>query len=137
MRELSSSRSRWLVNNAAKHPRHQDFSVTQLRETLQDDSDENHPFLHAVIRCASTVKGTRPFWKRRGRELSAQIAMLGKPAFFFTFSAADTQWDSVNRQFPNYETWSSADDDTRQVFLSLRTKATKETNADTRDAGTT
>lgn len=112
MRELSSKRSKWLINKGVGSARHQRLSVEELRETLQDDN-VNHPFLNCVIRCASTVKGSRPFWKRRGRELSAHIKLLGKPAFFFTFSAADTQWDSLQRHLPDYWIWLHADDEKR------------------------
>lgn len=116
MRELSSKRSRWLISKGAGALRHQNTTADDIRETLRDENP-NNPLLNSIIRCASTVKGSRPFWKRRGRELSAHIRLLGKPAFFFTFSAADTQWDSLQRHLPDYWTWLHTDDEKRSAFL--------------------
>lgn len=112
LRDLSSARSRWVVN------RHhgQGVSIDELRQNLSNLDDTN-PILNSVIRCASSIKGTRPFWKRRSRELSAHIQWLGKPAFFFTFSAADTQWDSLQRHMPDYLEWQTADDEERHVRI--------------------
>lgn len=113
LRDLSSARSRWVVN------RHQGNRVTidELRQNLSTADDPNS-ILNSVVRCASSIKGTRPYWKRRSRELSAHIQWLGKPAFFFTFSAADTQWDSLQRFMPEYSQWKEAEDEERPVILS-------------------
>jgi hypothetical protein len=116
MREVSSARSRWLINKSFNN--NQGLTFADLRSHLEGDA--NYPFLNSIVRVASSVKGTRPFWKRRGRELSAHIKLLGKPAIFFTFSAADTQWDSLQRHLPRYWEWLHSDDDTRYVFIFRR-----------------
>jgi hypothetical protein len=110
-REISSSRSRWLINKSVGHAQYENLTVPEIREAMQDENASNHPFLKSIIRCVSSVKGTRPFWKARGRELAATIQLLGKPAIFFTFSAADTQWDSLQRHLPNYWQWLQSTDD--------------------------
>lgn len=110
MRELSSARSRWVVNKHFGQP----ITLDQIRVDL--DNGDDH-LLNSIVRCAGSIKGTRPFWKRRSRELSAHIQLLGRPAFFFTFSAADTQWDSLQRHMPDYWVWKSASDEERYAFL--------------------
>lgn len=108
LRELSSARSRWVVNKHHGVP----VTVEQLLENI--DNGSMH-FLNSVVRCAGSIKGTRPFWKRRSRELSAFIDWLGKPTVLFTFSAADTQWESLQRHMPDFEEWRDGDDETRLV----------------------
>jgi ATP-dependent DNA helicase PIF1 len=108
LRELSSARSRWVVNKHFGQP----VTIDELRENL--DNGLEH-FLNSIVRCAGSIKGTRPFWKRRGRELSAFIDCLGMPVVFFTFSAADTQWDSLQRHMPDYWQWKHGSDEERYV----------------------
>jgi hypothetical protein len=107
IRELSSARARWVVNKHQGQP----VSVDDLLANL--DTDQR--FLNATVRCAVSIKGTRPYWKRRGVELSAHIQWCLIPQFFFTFSAADTQWDSLARQMPKYEEWKTQNDEIRYV----------------------
>jgi hypothetical protein len=111
IREQSSSRARWIVNKQQARTDGQTVTVEDLIANL--DTDQR--FLNAAVRCAVTIKGTRPYWKRRGVELSAHIQWLGIPQFFFTFSAADTQWDSLARHMPKYWEWKTLDDEERYV----------------------
>lgn len=114
IREQSSGRSRWLINKGS-HAR-SNFTTEELRQYLSDPAADRHPLLNGIIRCASTIKGTRPFWKRYSRQLGAYIQCLGRPAIFFTFSAADTQWDSLARHMPQYVEWKTADDELRYIL---------------------
>ena len=109
MRDLAGARSRWVINNRLD----EHLTIDDIRANLQADDAQSDALLNTVVRCSSTTKGTRPYWKRRSRELAAYIQKLGKPAVFFTFSAADTQWDSLQRHLPDYWKWRHADDEER------------------------
>lgn len=101
MRDMASGRSRWVLNHRPGQP----LTVQDIRDGLADGSNEVLTLLNRINRGATSIKGIRSYWAKKRRELLCTVRAIGKPAFFFTFSAADTKWDSLNRHFPNYDVW--------------------------------
>ena len=56
-----------------------------------------------IVRSAELLRGTRPFWAARGRELEAMVLNLNAPHLFITASAADLQWFDLHAQMPGFE----------------------------------
>lgn len=44
-----------------------------------------------------TMRGTRPYWNTRCKELSNMIHQLGPPTLFFTLSVVDTKWPDLQK----------------------------------------
>ena len=59
-----------------------------------------------IVRSAEQLRGTRPFWAARGRELEAMVLNLNAPHLFITASAADLQWFDLQAQMPGFERYS-------------------------------
>ena len=111
MRDKAGSRARWTTRKAeasAVGPTKDD-----LLDAFSNDTEQAQALLNSCIRTAGAILGSRPFWSRKCRELTAFVHSLGTPTFFFTFSAADTQWYSVNRLFPRFDEWQAGDDKAR------------------------
>ena len=53
-----------------------------------------------VARLADQLRGTRPYWQARRRELLGMIRDLKCPHVFVTASAADVQWKDLHRFMP-------------------------------------
>ena len=50
-----------------------------------------------VLRFATSLRGTSPYWFRQRSRLIAMVDTLGIPTVFFTHSAADLQWPELAR----------------------------------------
>ena len=53
-----------------------------------------------VARLAENLRGTRPYWQARQRELLAMLKDLKSPHAFATVSAADGHWKDLHRHMP-------------------------------------
>jgi hypothetical protein len=63
-----------------------------LRQILEPDSEDYNPLLNNIFCQGNVIAGVRPFWSKR-RELQVYCRNLGCKALYYTFSAADMQWD--------------------------------------------
>jgi len=68
-----------------------------LRELLHGDLNN---LALRVSRLGANLRGTRPYWLTRRRDLRAMIKQLCCPHLFATFSAADVQWPDLHRFMP-------------------------------------
>ncbi|MCJ1238755.1 hypothetical protein MMC14_006746 [Varicellaria rhodocarpa] len=62
------------------------ITVEELRETIRE---RNTTLSNHITRSAEQLRGTRPYWKKRSRELENMVLNLDAPHLFFTFNAAD------------------------------------------------
>jgi ATP-dependent DNA helicase PIF1 len=69
-----------------------------LRELLAGDVVR---LADRIARLGDNLRGTRPYWQSRRRELLAMIKMLKSPHLFVTASAADVQWNDLHIHMPN------------------------------------
>ena len=53
-----------------------------------------------VAHLADQLRGTRPYWQARRRELLGMIKDLKCPHVFVTASAVDIQWKDLHRFMP-------------------------------------
>lgn len=74
------------------------FTVGDLRELMGGDLEK---IAARISRGGVNLRGTRPYWLARRRELIAMIKDCGCPHLFFTFSAADVQWPDLHRHMPH------------------------------------
>ena len=117
MRQQAHSHSRYFVKKSDAGT----FTKEELREALiNPDTPHAQALLNKVCRCASALKGTRPFWYRLRRQLEAFAPFLGVPSAFITLSPADYHWDSLYRHMPEYAAWRAADDDKQRMSRSHR-----------------
>ena len=76
------------------------ITIDELRELVREG---NTRLSTSIVRSAEQLRGTRPYWKRRAKELEDMVLNLNAPQLFFTFSAADLQWRDLKRHMPGYE----------------------------------
>ncbi len=93
MRPQVRGSSAYLVNRYQANGR--DVTAEDIDTAL--NADENDPqqqaILDSTVRHAGSLRGTRPYWAGRRRNLEAYVRALGKPTLFVTCSAANLQWD--------------------------------------------
>ena len=78
----------------------QSLTAEELKELLRN----NDPVvINQIWRSAEKLRGTRPYWTRRARELENVVLNIGAPHLFFTFSAADLQWHDLRKHMPGFE----------------------------------
>ncbi|KAG9515652.1 hypothetical protein KCU93_g9445, partial [Aureobasidium melanogenum] len=68
---------------------------------------DQSPILKYLVNDMRVLRGTRPYWQMRTRELKAQAAALGDPNLFLTLSADNGGWDSLRRLLPGLSASSS------------------------------
>ena len=56
---------------------------------------EGEAFSSRVMRFATSLRGTGPYWFKQRSRLIAMVDTLGLPTVFFTHSAADLQWPEL------------------------------------------
>ena len=89
--------------------RGQPLTRDELIEALQNpESPEAKELLFSISRFASTLKGTRPYWFQRRKELDAYAYNLDCSGGFATFSPADYHWRSLYCHMPQFEEWQTA-----------------------------
>ena len=112
IQELSNSRARQIVNRRTGVR----LTIKELRDTLRYDNSNADTLLNSVVRCSTNIKGIRLFQSRRRRELSTYVYALGKPTFFFTFSAADTQQQDLQKHLLGYKYQQTAPNNKRYTL---------------------
>ena len=74
------------------------MTIEKLKELL-NENDETH-LVDRIIRHAATLRGTRPFWNSKRRQLEGYFRNIEYPNLFFNFSAADLQWCNLRKHMP-------------------------------------
>jgi hypothetical protein len=85
------------------------LTADDLRQILDQDPEDYNPLLNNIFRQGNVIAGARPFWSQKRRELQAYCRNLGCKALYYTFSAADMQWDDLRRQMPHYDEYLAGD----------------------------
>ena len=88
LREQARSASRYMWKGKDQESIDED----ELRALIENNSI---PLQDFIARRSATLRGTRPYWTQARNELEAMVRQLGVPSLFFTFSAADLQWDDL------------------------------------------
>lgn len=72
----------------------QDATIDELRAMAANPDRDiaSSTMFHGV-----TLRGTRPYWRRRCSELTQMVRQRGVPTAFFTLSAADYHWPDLFR----------------------------------------
>jgi len=96
-----NKRASFFVNRL--NPAHKDVTIEELQEAFRDHSEEAWAIVSSVTRYTGTLRGTRPYWRKRHNMLDSMVRQLGCPHLFITFSAADQHWDSLLRHMPQYQ----------------------------------
>lgn len=113
MRQQAATSSRYYVKKTNTMP----LTKDQLMAALQDpETPEAQAILNRISRYASGLKGTRPFWYRRRKELESFAYCLGTPSVFITLSPADLHWESLYRHMPDFDRWKAAEELARMAL---------------------
>ncbi|KAF6515876.1 hypothetical protein HZS61_004617 [Fusarium oxysporum f. sp. conglutinans] len=77
-----------------------------LLEAFQNpESAEAQQLLNSINRQTAQLRGTRPYWYRKRRELESYAYNLDCPGAFITFSPADLHWRSLYQHLPQFQDW--------------------------------
>lgn len=112
MRQKAASAARFYVSKASGL---KDLTREELTAALEDDTR----LVDQIVRQGSDLTGTRPFWRNKGNNLTAQARFLSQDTspVFVTFSAADMQWQDLHRHFTGWEAVTGAIDTVRHQFI--------------------
>jgi ATP-dependent DNA helicase PIF1 len=90
MRRQVAGQSTFLLN---RHKEQGEVTVEDIEQALAADARDfkARSILDNVVRSAGQIRGTRPYWNGRRRNLEAYVHALGRPDLFVTCSAADLQ----------------------------------------------
>ncbi|RYC77181.1 hypothetical protein BFJ63_vAg19945, partial [Fusarium oxysporum f. sp. narcissi] len=61
--------------------------------------------LNSINRQTAQLRGTRPYWYRKRRELESYAYNLDSPGAFITFTPADLHWRSLYQHLPQFQDW--------------------------------
>jgi hypothetical protein len=113
MRQKSRTTANFYVSRRAPHLKN--LTREELGEALQADTS----LLPQIVRHASALPGTRPFWQSRSANLGAHARFLSVDAapVFATFSCADMQWHELQRHLPRFNEYLTGDDRVRQRIV--------------------
>jgi len=112
MRQKAHSASKYFVTKSSSVVRQ--ISREELLDALKDpDKPEAQALLSSISRAAVNLKGTRPFWQRKRRELEAFCYCLLAAAAFITLSPADHHWRSLYQHMPRFAEWLAASEKDR------------------------
>ncbi|KJZ69504.1 hypothetical protein HIM_11101 [Hirsutella minnesotensis 3608] len=64
------------------------------------------------------LRGTRPYWYRKRRELESYAYNLSCPSAFITFSPADLHWRSLYQHLPQFQDWQEVSEQQRMGMSS-------------------
>lgn len=76
-----------------------------LRAFQDAESAEAQQLLNSVNRQTAQLRGTRPYWYRKRRELESYAYNLDCPGAFITFTPADLHWRSLYQHLPQFRDW--------------------------------
>ena len=77
-----------------QHPGDAQLSLDELRDMV---GRQGEAFSSRVLHLASSLRGTKQYWKRQRSRMLSMVDTLGLPTIFFTHSAADLQWSELAR----------------------------------------
>ncbi|EEQ31187.1 ATP-dependent DNA helicase PIF1 [Microsporum canis CBS 113480] len=106
LREQTFSSANWYIKQNRDTA---DLTMDKIRQELLQT--ENSTLLRHIMRRAEPIKGTRPFWNGERYKLETIARWLGVNCLFVTFSAADVQWEDLQRHMPRYREWREAGSD--------------------------
>ena len=112
MRQKARSTAQFYVSRAS-HLR--DLTREELGDALCADAG----LLPQIVRQATVLPGTRPYWRNRSGSLQAHARFLSRDAapVFATFSCADMQWHELQRHLPRFAEYVIGDERTRQRIV--------------------
>src|ERR1700694_376293 len=112
MRQKAHSASKYFVTKSSSMARQ--ISREELLDDLKDpDKPEAQALLSSISWAAVNLKGTRPFWQRKRRELEAFCYCLLAAAAFITSRPADHHWRSLYQHMPRFAEWLAASEKDR------------------------
>ncbi|KAJ3535345.1 hypothetical protein NM208_g7167 [Fusarium decemcellulare] len=76
-----------------------------LRAFQDAESAEAQQLLNSINRQTAQLRGTRPYWYRKRRELESYAYNLDCPGAFITFTPADLHWRSLYQHLPQFRDW--------------------------------
>ena len=106
MRQQASAAGSWFTNKSPDKM----ASIDTLREMAQDP---NSHLSDIIARKSNSIRGTRPFWMRKSRELGAMVQERNSD-FFATASPADMQWADLYKHMPDRELAENMTDEQRR-----------------------
>ncbi|KAH0826840.1 hypothetical protein AYO21_07253 [Fonsecaea monophora] len=109
MRKQVNTRSSFFVKKTDR----EEMTIDDLRAAFDDNTAEAQALLNSITRHADSLRGTRPFWAGRRRQLEAFVKNLGSPHLFVTLSAADYHWHDLMKHLPEFDRWEIATPDER------------------------
>ena len=65
------------------------MTIDDFGTAFEDNSPESEALLNSITRFSGSLRGTRPFWGGKRRQLEAFVKNLGSPHLFITLSPAD------------------------------------------------
>jgi hypothetical protein len=85
------------------------ISREELLDALKDpDKPEAQALPSSIFWSAVNLKGTRPFWQRKRRELEAFCYCLFEAVAFITLISAYYHWRSLHQHMPRFADWLAA-----------------------------
>lgn len=96
MRQKARAQSSYLFS---KDPS-RDMTLEEFQECIRESNDKE--LVNRISRASETLRGTRPYWRSQRCKLEAVVHQINSPHLFFTWSAADIQWDDLHRHLPKY-----------------------------------
>ncbi|KAJ6437024.1 hypothetical protein O9K51_10321 [Purpureocillium lavendulum] len=95
------------------------LSRDDLLEAFQNpESAEAQQLLNSINRQTAQLRGTRPYWYRKRRELESYAYNLRCPGAFITFSPADLHWRSLYQHLPQFQAWQELPEQQRMGMCS-------------------
>ncbi|KID81497.1 ATP-dependent DNA helicase PIF1 [Metarhizium guizhouense ARSEF 977] len=81
--------------------RRQALTRADLEEAIAEPDEPEA--IQSIMRQATVIRATRPYWYKQRKELEAYAYNLGRPGLFVTASAADYHWESLYRHMPRFQ----------------------------------
>ncbi|KAH7465176.1 hypothetical protein FOMA001_g17302 [Fusarium oxysporum f. sp. matthiolae] len=104
MRAQARAKSSYFVKQ--HHQRRGPITRDDLLEAFQNpESADAQQLLNSINRQTAQLRGTRPYWYRKRRELESYAYNLDSPGAFITFTPADLHWRSLYQHLPQFQDW--------------------------------
>ncbi|KAG7413317.1 hypothetical protein Forpi1262_v017045 [Fusarium oxysporum f. sp. raphani] len=104
MRAQARAKSSYFVKQ--HHQRRGPITRDDLLEAFQNpESADAQQLLNSINRQTAQLRGTRPYWYRKRRELESYAYNLDSPGAFITFNPADLHWRSLYQHLPQFQDW--------------------------------
>lgn len=102
-----------LANVFVKDCTKDDMTVEKLLEKIT----ENPGYLKNIMVYSGNLRSTKPYWSHRCGELLSMVEQLGKPAIFFTLSAADYRWPDLFKILAPNRNYSTLTSEEKQLLV--------------------